>query len=610
MPVTPSLAIEILLRLLWVVPTWALFGLCCGAAAKRWHADALSARLHGLALTLALPVLLVRALGGLGAITRSGVLLGVLALSAVLASLAGRDGWTTQRRSTLHAARLLRALCASPLALSLLAALVALGSAVLCATLLAPWGWDSLGYHLPTVFDAIQSRRFGETVSHVTYVSTYPKGIEAFFVAFTLTLPDDRWVELGQVPFALGGVLTVAVLARRAGATATRALGYALAWLSVPVVFLQLAQNYVDIAHATLILLAGALVTGPLSPRGHPTTALTLALLLSSKPSAPAPFALLSLVWLVRSWKQAPTPLVPILFIVVSGFIGGEAYLLNLMQHGNPVYPVSLQLGPLRLPGHTTPAAFFGVGTPPGFATHPWLLRVLRSWATIPSRSQYIYDMRLGWHGPLWWPLLATPLALVRPRLYRGISLPLSVIALSTLATPAAFWPRFTLALPAALLSLAAVLASRLDLRRARLADGVLGLGAVLSVALAWPGLTADGPRLQALVRDPSRAHQVSADGQRAQWSAALGAIPAGRTVVYDESLELPGVLWREDRALRVRHIPSSTLASRSNDGLRHAGVSLLVIAHDGPLARRLDAAHSAPLFRCRDGACSVYRLP
>ena len=88
------------------------------------------------------------------------------------------------------------------------------------------------------------------------YVSTYPHNVESLIIALRALLPDDRLVDLAQIPFGLLGAVAIAGIARRCGAARPPALAAGAAWVVAPAVFLQMPTDYVDVASAALFLSA------------------------------------------------------------------------------------------------------------------------------------------------------------------------------------------------------------------------------------------------------------------------------------------------------------------------------------------------------------------
>jgi hypothetical protein len=560
----------------------------------------------GLTAALAGALGLVTLLGAVGALTGPAALLGCLALAGLAAGTRGAGA------AVRDAAAVLRAVAgagAGAWALAAAAGLLALALALLAALWLEPWGWDALAYHLPPVHDALQTGRLREVPTHVTYARSYPLAVERVFTLWRLLLADDALIDLAQLPFALAGVAGLATLLRRAGVVSGRAAGLALAWLATPVVMLQLAQAYVDAAHAALLILAVVFVTGPADRGQRIGAALALGLFLGSKPSAPLPFALLAGTLLVRAGRQeCPAALAAVLAALA---IGGSSYVRGLVSHGNPVWPVALQLGPVALPGPASPALFFATLTPPGFAELGWLARLATSWSTLPGPGAYGYDMRLGLHGPLHL-LLPLAVACLSFRTAASARLPAALLVAASLATPAAFWPRFTLALPGALVLALAAGSERWPGRAA--VDGLVGALALAGLVLAAPGFTPDGPPIWRLAGATAlqRAEAATAIGQARAWLDARGRVGIGEGFAYDESVEVPGLLWRPDGRGRVEFVPPSVVAGPELAAWL-AARRVRVVALDRRTTRaawlRARPGAYVRLFGCRTTACEVFAV-
>ncbi|MDC0719743.1 hypothetical protein [Nannocystis bainbridge] len=561
----------------------------------------------GLTIALATALGLVELLGALGWLTAAAGLVGCLGF----ATAATRAGDLRAVRADLVAlGRVARAAVRGPWALALLAGLLALALASLAALLLESWGWDALAYHLPPVHDALQTGRVREVPTHVAYVQAYPQAVERVFTLWRLLLADETLVDLGQLPFALAGAAGLATLARRAGVSPGRAAALALAWCATPVVMLQLAHAYVDVAHAALAVLAVVFVTGPRDRGRLIGAALALGLLLGSKPSAPLPFALLAATLGLRRGPGRAGALAAIAAALV---LGGGSYVRGLMLHGNPVWPVALQVGPWTLPGPVNPEMFFAVLTPSGFAELDWPGRLMRSWSTLPGPGGYGYDMRLGLHGPLH---LLVPLAIVSLALgtARRVRLPIALLAVVTLATPAAFWPRFTLALPGALL-VAVAAGSEGWARPVRAGvDAAIGALALAGIVLAAPGFSPDGPPIWELGRATplQRAEAATAIGQARGWLEARGRVGTEECFGYDESVEVPGLLWRPDGRGRVAFVPPEVVEGPALAAwLAAERVRVIAVDRRGPRAAWLRAQPErfTPLFGCRTAPCEVFAV-
>ncbi|PCC66805.1 hypothetical protein SAMN02745121_00465 [Nannocystis exedens] len=561
----------------------------------------------GLTLALAAAFALVELLGALGWLTAPAGLVGCLGFAGAVTR---RAGLAAAGRDAAALGQVAIAAVRGPWALAAVAGIVAVGLASLAALWLESWGWDALAYHLPPVHDALQTGRVRELPTHVTYARAYPQAVERVLTLWRLLLPDETLVDLGQLPFAVAGAAGLATLARRAGVRPGRAAGLALAWWATPVLMLQLAHAYVDVAHAALAVLAVVFVTGPVDRGRLVGAALALGLFLGSKPSAPLPFALLAATLWIRSGLRWPGALAAIAAGLV---IGGESYARGWLQHGNPVWPVALQAGPIALPGPVTATMFFAVLTPPGFAELDWWQRLAASWTALPGSGAYGYDMRLGLHGPL--HLLLPPaivsLAFGTARRARG---PVALLAVVSLATPAAFWPRFTLALPGALLVALAAGSEGWPRRARALLDGSIGALALVGVGLAAPGFTPDGPPIWALGRATplQRAEAATSVGQARAWLDARAQIGEGECFAYDESVEVPGLLWRPDGRGRVAYVPPELVDGPALSAwLAAEEVRAIAVDRRGPRAAWLRERPDrfTPLFACRTAACEVFAV-
>jgi phosphatidylserine/phosphatidylglycerophosphate/cardiolipin synthase-like enzyme len=434
------------------------------------------------------------------------------------------------------------------------------GLATLAAGLLEPWAWDALGYHLPIVHDALQSRTLREVPTSVVYVNAYPRLVDVFFVAWRLGLRDETWVELGQLPFTAVGVSAIAALARRAGVEREHALAGAFLWLALPIVMLQLATAYIDLAVGALCLATFVLVTAPLRGRAELVAGLAAGLLLGSKPSAPPLVAVALATLLLRCAREQRLGRA-VLGCLLALSIGGWKYLENLREHANPIWPVELSLGPIRFAGKVGMAELTASNLPEPYRSMGWLARLASSWTAQPER--WVFDMRIGGFGPLFtFGLLPAALVIAlatlrRPMLraaLRPIVLPIGLVVAATLATPAAYWSRYTLAVPGALLAL--VLAGLRELRpRAQAAVAIAAIGlATTGFALSWRGLAEGGPSLlELLALSPQeRVTAYAIDGQEADWRAARLRIREGEAFGYDWCLGLPGRLARRDGRGRI----------------------------------------------------------
>lgn len=523
--------------------------------------------------------------------------LGVLSAGAILAWLvaatAGALAWRRERRIGLCWQGLVTMdTCAL--------ALVACGSlvvAVASAYLLPIWQWDSLGYHLPYVNFVLQGKAFAAVPQEMPYLATYPHVVESFFVAWRAMLPNDRLVDAAQIPFGLLGALAVAVIARQAGAARNHAVGAGLLWLTVPAVFLQLPTNYVDIASASLLLAAAAFALSEPKPAHVVGAGIALGLFLGSKPNAPIATVLLFGVLSVRAWRAGRRRSL-LAGAALTLLLGGESYIINTLQHGNPSWPVALKLGPIRLPGEVTVDTLLasGCGAPRVSGSLP--LQLLRSWTALDAPP--MFDMRYGGFGLPF--LLALPVAIAH--IVRRRSLPLALVLAATLASPDPVVARYVFAFPGIVLALASSAVSVLSSRMRTPLLAFLALAAAVQLVRVYPALAGDGPSLTSYwtMNEADRLRAVGADGSPAPFHDALERLAPGKTTAFDSSLDLPYLAWPYDLSRYAMHIPDHASRDDAARLLANRDVGMLIVGDGSPVAKAAREADPpfAEVFRCR----------
>lgn len=568
--------------------------------------------LFGAALAV-VEVTLLSALGALTPFALAGVAFAVPLASVLILGTAARN---RAREDVVHALSELRRAVKQPsLLVAFVVALFALAVVVLAAGCLEVWSWDSLGYHLPVVFDAIDAGRFRHIPSHIPYVNVYPRGGERLFAFARLLLPDDGWIDLAQLPGALGAVLVTAALARRAGVRPGLALACAGLWLAVPAVALQIPTNYVDVYFACWLLATAYFVTGPLDDRRAVLAGLALAMLLACKAVALVPAFVCGIVFAARA-LQRRRPRLAVLAAATS-LLGTSAYVLNVLRYGNPVWPVAVQLGPLRFAGVDPGGPMYVQGLSAHIARLPGPVRFIVSLVSEPQF--YIYDMRLGGFGPvvqvLVFALPLITLVLICRRLAHVSAAALfapALIFFSTMLLPMAQWPRFSLCVPAALLVWGAAMIDRMN-DRVR-AGSVYALAALSLVGLwrALPGFTAgEGPALISLptASFETRLRAASIDGAPMLWHQLKASLGPGDAIAYDHGFELPGLLWRRDGATRVTYLDWRSPPRDVAQWLSDQRVRAVVLGRDAVAASAVAALGPRLRLRaaCPGDPCDVY---
>jgi hypothetical protein len=475
---------------------------------------------------------------------------------------------------------------------------------VTAAVLLPIWQYDALSYHLPFVNLVLQEGSSSAVPFELSYLGTYPHAVEWIFVAMRATLPDDRLFDLAQAPFAAVGALVVFAFARRLGGRSPLAFGAAVAWIAMPAVLLQIPTNYIDVAAASAYLLAAFFLTRPkIDAAGLLAAGAAMGLFLGSKPSAPLGTALLGVVLVLRArqgsrWGAAAVACTCVLLL------GGESYVHGLVEHGNPVWPVEVQLGPLHLPGSQSLDAVLssGPGAERAHGTLP--ARIAQSWTRLYATPSF--DMRVGGLGPLGLVALAVgAYGLVRRR-----AVLLGVLWLGAALSPDPAVCRYVLAFPAIAL---AVAAAELDRARPQVrvfagwASAAFACGSLVHAA---PGLQGEGPSLAAYAAMTwsEREVAVGADGRPDGFVTMRNRLSDGEAVAFDATVDLPYLLWRPDLGTRAVYLSDAGTPDEHLARIDRERVRFLVVADDGELARSMEP-RLAFLFRCKSAPCSAYEV-
>jgi hypothetical protein len=533
-----------------------------------------------------------------GLVTREWLLTG-LALTTIAAALWARDVRPTSLRAMSWGA-VRREWSALPMVLLALAGLLL---ASLSAYWLPVWQWDALGYHLPFVNFVLQGGGLAELPPDVPYLSTYPRNVELLFVALRALLPDDRLVDIGQLPFGVVAAGAVFGIARELGAAVTDAVVAAASWLLLPAVFLQLPTNYIDVAGAAYYLLASYFLLS--KPSGPTLLAAGAALgqILGTKPSVPPAALLLGCVLLWRG-RRAGLFGVAAGSVALAGALGLEAYVVQWWRHGNPVWPATVHLGPLHLPGTISVEELLASGINAQKVHGPMWLRVLRSWSSFDSLPTF--DMRVGGFSPVFW--VALPAALVMAS-RRESRLAFALLAVA-LVTPDPAVARYVLGFPGLVLALAAALVSGAPSLTRRFSHGALALLGIANLSYAAPGLTGEGPPLLAYagMTWPQRRVAVGAQGRPTEIVRAIDKLGSGDVAVFDAALALPYSMWRSDMRNRVERVRDGATIAEAERVVASPAVRLVAAGRDRPAARAAAAlpSHFIWLFSAPE-QCEVY---
>lgn len=485
--------------------------------------------------------------------------------------------------------------------------------------LLPVWQWDSLGYHLPFVNFVLQGGGKAELPVDVPYLSTYPRNVELLFVALRASLPDDRLVDVGQIPLGLFCALAVGAFARNLGASLPWARIAGCAFLTLPAVFLQMPTNYIDVGVASFFLLAAFFLYLPPTRVSLLTAGLAIGLYLGTKPNTPPAALLLGLVLLGRAWRTRNVG-VGLIALGLAGALGLEAYMVQLVRNHNPVWPAIVHLGPFELPGTISVDELLRSGAGTEKVHGPLPLRIVLSWSSMNATP--VFDMRKGGLGPLFW--IALPLAgawIIRSRDWL-----LGVLLAISLITPDPAVVRYILPFPGLLLAAAAGAVSTFvrpargprALGKARSAWRTRGALGLATVACVWnlfysaPGLTGEGPPLVKYLSMTwdERARAVGAQGRPDPYLDLRMRLSPGDVTVFDRSLSLPYLMWKPDLSNKVFRIPDHASTEAVLQILNRPRVQLVFVSDEPPMRHALDQAD--PLFRyafsCEESCVAAIR--
>jgi len=446
------------------------------------------------------------------------------------------------------------------------------------------------------------------------YVGTYPHNVEIFTVGLRALLPDDRLVDVAQIPLGILGAMAVAGIARTYGAERHHAIAAGCAWLVVPAVFLQLPSNYVDLGGASFFLVAFYFLFVPSTARTLVMAGLGLGLFLGAKPSAPVATVVLGAILVVRGLR-AKLPLATGIALVLVLFFGAESFVVNLLRHGNPGWPVRVDVGPLHLPGTVRlESVIFDSSPELSPSRGPFWWRLLESWTALDKPP--IFDMRIGGYGLLF--LVSLPFAAAT--LLRARSVALAFAVLAVFLNPCPTWARFVLPFPGIALALAMPHLGRLQPRARSIVLGAAAVVALLQIRYAWPGLAETppirnypyhGPPLSAYAHmtDAERERAVGAAGDPTSFIEARTHVGKDETYAFEADAELIGLTWERDLRYRVIFVPDDFPADRVGAFLEQERVRVFMAAPNFPMGKwaLANPDRVTKLASCNFAPCSIY---
>jgi hypothetical protein len=358
------------------------------------------------------------------------------------------------------------------------------------AHIAAPFAWDDVSYHFTSPRAWVNAGRLGargfNPSDPYAYSDYYPANM-GLLHGWSMLLGDGhQWAQVGQIVLWVSASLSLWLAARVSGLSRAVSVLPVGAFMTLPVLAPQLATSYVDVAAGSLLVLTlfGVLAVCRSAQLRHVpgvvgwyvftfvAAGLTIGVKANTLAVTAVALAITSLVVLVSLWRHLHRPparrVMAAMSLLSSAAVavlvlGGFWYVRNLINHGNPVYPFTMDLGVVTFKGpFPADAVKWQAHRPPMYSqmsefstmAHNWVHDVLH-----PGVRLVQYDERLGAWGVLW-PVLFLSLvvftfgglvALVRHRrqLASRAWVPLVVVsgvALVGLAVlPANWWSRYAI---------------------------------------------------------------------------------------------------------------------------------------------------------------------
>ena len=217
-----------------------------------------------------------------------------------------------------------------------------------------PFGWDSLNYHFTFPVEWFKSGNLNVPMvifddPSPTY---YPINGSLFYFWLILPFKSVFLADLGQFPFFIIAVISVYGISRKPGLSRAYAFYSAALFTLIPNFFKQLQVAYVDVMVGSLFLvtvnfllslkdkfnLGNALIYG-----------LSLGLLIGTKTVALPYSVLLIIPFLVISFKNCKRAGLGVVVMFCILVFGGFSYFRNLIETGNPLYPLDFNLFNLHI---------------------------------------------------------------------------------------------------------------------------------------------------------------------------------------------------------------------------------------------------------------------
>jgi hypothetical protein len=291
---------------------------------------------------------------------------------------------------------------------------------------------------------------------------------------------------------------------------------------------------------------------------------------------------------------------------LVALMLGAETYAVNVVRHGNPIWPVHIDVGPVHLPGNVGMSQLVESGAAAPRTHGNVFARVVESWTNV-FPPQPAFDMRIGGLGLVF--LIALPFAVVHA--VRQRSIPLALVVVATLVTPDPAVARYVIAFAGLVLALAIPVIESVRTPARVVVFVVVALAAAQGIVVAYPGLTGEGPRLSAYLHmtQAQRQRAVGANGVPTPYLEAIAHVGPGEITVFDREAELPYFAWPFDLSRDAVRIPDDATVEEARRIIDDPRVRMLIVG-DATVAGGIvkgDPQRFVPQFHPKSASCTVY---
>ncbi|MFH0790873.1 MAG: hypothetical protein V2A64_04495, partial [Candidatus Omnitrophota bacterium] len=177
--------------------------------------------------------------------------------------------------------------------------------------------------------------------------SYYPINGSLFYLWLMLPFRNVFLADLGQLPFFVLSFLAIYSISRKIGINKRFSFYTAALFLLIPNFFKQLSIAYVDVMVAGLFLTCIVylfLLNTQFSLRYVLLYSMSFGLLLGTKTTA-FPYSILLFIPFVLLLFRCKKPAyLLIVFLFITGILGGFSYIRNFFETGNPLYPLEFKL--------------------------------------------------------------------------------------------------------------------------------------------------------------------------------------------------------------------------------------------------------------------------